>query len=91
MSNLSNHQKFSEGLLWKVEKEGVAPSYVFGTIHVADEAVVTLDDKVVAALTEATTFIMEIVPEPTELRAMARSMYFSDGQRLNEKNIDRFF
>ncbi|MCC5780350.1 TraB/GumN family protein [Nitratireductor sp. B36] len=30
------------GLLWRVEKEGVAPSYLFGTMHMSDPRVVTL-------------------------------------------------
>jgi uncharacterized protein YbaP (TraB family) len=29
------------GLLWKVEREGTQPSWVFGTMHVSDERVTT--------------------------------------------------
>ena len=29
-------ERFARGLLWRVSKKDVAPSHVFGTIHVAD-------------------------------------------------------
>src|ERR1043166_5539392 len=32
----------ANGLLWKVERAGLPPSYVFGTIHMADPRVTTL-------------------------------------------------
>ena len=32
----SGESPYGKGILWKVNKAGVAPSYVFGTIHVAD-------------------------------------------------------
>lgn len=32
----------AEGLLWRVERQGLAPSYLFGTIHSTDEGAVAL-------------------------------------------------
>ncbi len=32
----------SQGLLWRVEREGLAPSYLYGTIHSTDEGAVAL-------------------------------------------------
>ena len=31
-----------KGLLWKIDKDGVEPSYLFGTIHLSDPRVLTL-------------------------------------------------
>jgi hypothetical protein len=42
--------KFTKGLLWRVSKARVAPSYVFGTIHVADPRVLELPGPVSRAL-----------------------------------------
>ncbi|MGD0187605.1 MAG: TraB/GumN family protein [Roseiarcus sp.] len=35
----------SEGLLWRVERAGLAPSYLFGTIHSTDDSAVALARK----------------------------------------------
>ncbi len=35
----------AQGLLWRVEREGLAPSYLFGTIHSTDESAVALARK----------------------------------------------
>lgn len=49
-----------EGLLWRVEgKEGAAPSYVFGTMHVADPRVLQMSEPVRKALAEAQTVAIE--------------------------------
>ena len=33
---LQSEKKFTKGLLWRISREGVPSSYLFGTIHVAD-------------------------------------------------------
>ncbi|EJF91593.1 TraB/GumN family protein [Bartonella tamiae] len=35
---------------WKIEKEGIKPSYVLRTIHVLDTDITTLHDNVISAL-----------------------------------------
>ena len=39
----------TEAILWKVEKAGVPPSYLFGTIHLADKRVKVISDMAKAA------------------------------------------
>ena len=39
---------YGKGLLWKVEREGSEPSWVFGTMHVSDERVTALRKPLVA-------------------------------------------
>lgn len=47
------------GLLWKVEKDGVAPSFLFGTMHLSDPRVLALDEDVQAAFDAADIVVIE--------------------------------
>ncbi len=48
-----------QGLLWKVEKDGVEPSFLFGTIHLTDERVTKLTAEAQAAFDDARTVVIE--------------------------------
>lgn len=48
-----------EGILWKIEKAGVAPSYLFGTMHVTDDRVTELDGPAQDAFAQAKTLVIE--------------------------------
>jgi uncharacterized protein YbaP (TraB family) len=80
------HKKsvYGTGLLWRVSKIGTAPSFVFGTIHVADESITRLPEKVISALKSSSIFVMEVLPEPSEIMAFTSRMYFSNGQKLTD-------
>lgn len=69
-------------LLWKIEGKGMAPSYLFGTIHVADVVVGGIPAPVQTALDGARRFLMEVVPDGDTLADSARVMFFSDGRDL---------
>ena len=45
--------------LWRIEKAGVEPSYLFGTMHVTDPRVTTLPPAAQAAYTAAGTVVLE--------------------------------
>lgn len=47
------------GLLWRVEKEGVEPSYLFGTMHMSDPRVVTLTEDAQAAFDASERIVIE--------------------------------
>lgn len=49
-----------EGLLWRIEAKGVAPSYLFGTMHTTEADLVALSEPVKAALGEADAVAVEI-------------------------------
>ncbi len=49
------------GRFWRVEKEGVAPSHLFGTIHTTDPRALALPAPVEAAFGKASTYVMEAV------------------------------
>lgn len=49
------------GLLWKIEKAGIEPSYLFGTMHVTDPKVTKMPDAAQAAFDGAGTVVIETV------------------------------
>jgi uncharacterized protein len=75
-------QRFTHGLLWRVARAGVPPSYVFGTIHLADPRVLQLPDPVLEALSRARTFAMEAPIGPGHEQGMYEGAQFDDGRRL---------
>ncbi len=74
--------KHAKGLLWKISKDGLADSYLFGTIHIPDKEVTDLPKIVEQSLNEAEQFIMEVVPKPEALALLFQSMIYTDGQSL---------
>jgi uncharacterized protein YbaP (TraB family) len=76
--------RFAKGLLWKIEKPGVAPSYLFGTIHSDDPRVTAVPAPVSRALMECKHFVMEVRINGDDLVHMAQAMYFSDGRTLEQ-------
>src|SRR5690606_17387320 len=47
------------GLLWKIEKEGIAPSYLFGTMHMTDPRVTSLTSDAQSAFDSSSTVVIE--------------------------------
>ncbi|ALN71563.1 TraB/GumN family protein [Aureimonas sp. AU20] len=48
-----------EGRLFRIEREGVAPSFVYGTMHLSDPRVLTLPPSADAAFTKASGLVIE--------------------------------
>ncbi|MCG3201131.1 MAG: hypothetical protein NFCOHLIN_00993 [Gammaproteobacteria bacterium] len=84
MPTASEPAAFGEGLLWRIEREGVAASYLFGTIHVGDPRVLDIPVAVTSALRASRLFVMEALFEPDAVARFAGSMYFDDGTRLED-------
>ncbi len=53
---------FSEGLFWKIEKDGEYVGHIFGTLHMNDARIAKLHDKVNKVLDESKSFAMEAFP-----------------------------
>jgi uncharacterized protein len=49
----------SDALLWRIEAQGTAPSFLFGTMHMADPRVVALPAPAQNAFDEAATVVIE--------------------------------
>lgn len=77
-----------KGVLWKLEKQGVAPSYLFGTFHLSDPRVVALPPAARAAYDEAATVVIETtdVLDPSRMMAAMSEdpelMMFTGSQTL---------
>lgn len=74
--------RYAKGLLWKIERTGRQPSYLFGTIHIADPRVTTLPVPVRETFDAARSFTMELIADGAGLVHMAETMFFNDGRTL---------
>ncbi|MGB3502930.1 MAG: TraB/GumN family protein [Mesorhizobium sp.] len=76
------------GLLWKVEKAGAEPSFLFGTMHMTDPRVVTLPTSAQTAFDAASTVVIETTDVldqsamTASLMASPELMMFTDGTTL---------
>lgn len=70
------------GLLWRINRSGLTPSYLLGTIHSADPRVLNLKPAVQQALDRSDQFIMEMQMGADALLSMGVSMMLTDGSTL---------
>ena len=75
---------YRQGLLWKIERSGQAPSYVFGTIHSEDPRVLNLPKPVQGAFNGSKIYVMEALLDERALLAMSSAMLFNDGRTLQQ-------
>ena len=80
----SGPSEFGQGLLWQVNGTGIEPSYVFGTIHVAERHVRTQLDKVRDVLAGSRVFVMEAIFDPDAIEKLRAMMFFTGGTRLRD-------
>ena len=82
--SIPNHK----GIIWKIEKDGLAPSYLFGTIHLGDPRVMKLPDAAAKAYASADTIVIEatdVLDQKALLRLKLEQpelMLFTDGSTL---------
>jgi len=77
--------RFDRGLLWRVTRKGVAPSHVYGTIHVADARLSGLPAPVLEAFGAAKTLMVEFLPDGYSKERFLEAALFLDGQTLEQK------
>ncbi len=73
-----------KGLLWKIEKQGMPVSFLYGTMHVADPRVTHLAPEVERAFTGADHFVMEVVMNFQAMGAITSASFFNDGRTLKK-------
>lgn len=76
--------RFDRGLLWKISRPGVGPSYLFGTIHVADDDITNVPDVVNKKLANSRVFVMEALPGQEQAAQLSQMMFFNDHRRLDD-------
>lgn len=73
-----------QGLLWKIQKQGQADSYLFGTIHVGDSRVIKLLDNVQPLLKSSDVFAMEVILDESAQLEISRASFFASGELLQD-------
>jgi len=80
-----------KGTLWKIEKAGLEPSWLFGTMHMTDPRVSTLSAKAQSAYESTRTIVIETTDVLDERKMMSELgkepelMMFTDGSTLTSK------
>ncbi len=62
VSTKENADAFEQGLFWKIEKDGEYVGHIFGTLHMNDERIGVLHEKINKVLDESKSFAMEAFP-----------------------------
>ena len=73
-----------KGLLWKIEKQGMPVSYLFGTMHVSDSRVTKLPEIVDQVFLRADHFVMEVVMDQRGVDYLSEVSFFNNGQSLKK-------
>jgi uncharacterized protein YbaP (TraB family) len=71
-----------QGLLWQIERDGVRPSYLFGTIHVTDPEVLALPSEVSRAFDQSDSLTSEVILSPETMVRTQRFMLLPEGRSL---------
>jgi uncharacterized protein len=74
----------SRGLLFRIDKPGVAASFVFGTLHSADPRVTVLPKPVSDAFARARTFALETYLSELDVDEFFAAAQFDDRRRLTD-------
>jgi uncharacterized protein YbaP (TraB family) len=75
----------AEAVLWKIEKPGVAPSYLLGTMHLSDPRIAELSTKAKAAIAQSKSVTLEVadLSDKSVADAMAKAanlFVYTDGK-----------
>jgi uncharacterized protein YbaP (TraB family) len=71
-----------QGLLWKIEKPGLAPSHIYGTMHSGDPRVVNLQPVVIQAFNRSERFAMEMLLTEDAMKIISHGSFFQDERSL---------
>jgi uncharacterized protein YbaP (TraB family) len=82
---LAAGERFDRGLLWRLTKDGIAPSHVYGTIHVVDPRLAELPATVRASFDAAKSLMLEFVPDAYARERFLEAAMFLDQQTLEQK------
>jgi uncharacterized protein YbaP (TraB family) len=76
---------YRASLLWQVEKDGVAPSYLLGTIHSPDPRLHDLRPEVRQALAASETAAFEMIFDQESLERTRQAAVQPEGRRLEDQ------
>lgn len=86
----------TEAVLWKIEKSGVAPSYLLGTMHLSDPRISRLSARQQDLIAHSKSVALEVadLSEKAVGEAMAKAghlLLYTDGRTLNAQLSDDEF
>ena len=73
------------GILWRIEKPGMPPNFLLGTVHSNDKRVLALPGKILQHFDTASSFTAEIPMTHDSMRLFSTSMFFKNDNKL--KNV----
>ncbi len=73
---------YGQGVLWRVERPGLPPSHLFGTVHYSDPRVTRLPHPVAEVFAAARSAAFEIVMTPETQAAVGAAMFYEDQRTL---------
>ena len=74
----------SQGLLWQIGSPAGVRSYLFGTIHVGEPAVLQLPPPVEDAFNQSKQLVVEVVLQPDDFQEIGQRMKLSGSVNLRE-------
>lgn len=74
--------RHAKGLLWKINRVGLKPSYLYGTMHLPDKEITTLSRPVLEALDNALSVTLEVKFNVNTFYEMSKAMNYADGSTL---------
>lgn len=79
----------NNSLLWKVEGNGIQPSYLLGTLHILPKADFEIKEKVKKAFKEADQIVLELdMDDPSMQADMIKNMMLENGKNLKDYVTD---
>ena len=83
--------RHAKGLLWKIHRLGLEPSYLYGTMHLPDKEITTLSRSVLNALDNAQSVTLEVKFDVNTFYEMSKAMNYSDGSTFKGKVGDELY
>lgn len=81
---------FEHGLLWRIDRPGLAPSYLFGTIHADDERALVLSTPARRAFARSRRFALEMINDETASRRFRAAMVTREPRLAGVLGVDDF-
>lgn len=75
-------------LLYKIEGQGIQPSYLFGTIHVLPNKDFVMEDKVKEAFNETELLVLELDMDDPNMQAEMMSLAMMEGDNSIDKMLN---
>jgi len=83
--------RYAHGLLWRVERAGVEPSHVFGTLHTGDPRLEPLPAPVQDAFRQARSLMLEYLADQYGRERFLEAALYFDGRTLAQDIGDEHF